>query len=445
VAKRDKARFLLKSYSHKKGTQTLAKKHIKTEFKRPPTKRQLSKWQRQQRIQRIIVIVGAIFFALVVGYIGYGYYNEQVKPLHQPVVKINNTVYDMNYYIKLLELSTRGDDPDATWARADELINVIESNELIKEVSTNLGFGVSADEINSELKRLGFPNEKVYRDVVGSGLLANRLLQNYFDPKVPTECEQVQVQAMFLESDKQAKEVIDKLKNGEDFASLAKLYSLEATTKEKGGDLGWLPKDFAYVVLGNLGNSLLKDIPFTLEAGTLSEPTYDGSVAKGIGYWLVEVMEKDEERGIHVRGILLGSQQEAEEIRGRIEAGEDFGALAKEYSQDLASKEQGGDLGWTQETLISSRVVQTLANQLEPGAVSQPTADNSVQTKGGYWLVKVVDKNDSRVLDDETRNSLKLKLFDDLLVEQREKNSIETYLTEEQKSWAVAQVIKERE
>ena len=423
----------------------MAKKHIKTELKRPPTKHQLSRWQRQQRIQRIIVIVGIIFFALVVGYIGYGYYNEQVKPLHQPVVKINDTVFDMDYYAKLLELSTRGEDSTATWSRADELINVIESGELIGEVSTDLGFGVGADEINSELRSLELPNEKVYRDVVGSRLLAARLLQNYFDPKVPTECEQVQVQAMFLESNEVAKKVIDRLGAGDNFTALAKEYSLEPITKDKGGDLGWLPKDFAYVLLGNLGDSLLKEIPFSLETGALSEPTYDGSVAKGIGYWLVEVTEKDEKKGNHARGILLGSQQEAEEVRARIEAGEDFGALAKEYSQHSASKEQGGDLGWTQETGISSRVVLSLAMQLEPGAVSQPTADNSVQTKGGYWLVKVVDRDDSRALEDETRNALKLRLFEDLLVEQREKNSIETYLTEEQKSWAVARVLKKRE
>ena len=385
---------MLKSYSVKKGTRALAKKHIKTELKRPPTKRQLSRWQRQQRIQRIIVIVGILFFALIVGYIGYGYYDEQFKPLHQPVVKINGTVFDMDYYIKLLEFYSQGEDATATSTVADELINVIESGELIRKVAEDLGFGVSADEVNSELRSLGLPDEKVYRDMVSSRLLAAKLLQNYFDPKVPTECEQVQVQAMFLESNEAAKEVIDRLKAGDDFTALAKEYSLEATTKEKGGDLGWLPKDFAYVFLGDLGDSLLKDIPFNLEPGVLSEPTYDGSVTKGIGYWLVEVMEKDEKKGSHARGILLGSRQEAEEIRARIEAGEDFGALAKEYSQAFGSKEQGGDLGWTQEGGISSKVALRLAMQLEPGVVSQPTADDSVQTKGGYWLVKVVDRDD---------------------------------------------------
>jgi parvulin-like peptidyl-prolyl isomerase len=422
----------------------LAKKQIRTELKRTPTKRQLSKWQRQRRIQRIIVIAGSLFFALVVGFIGYGYYDQQFKPLHQPVAKINDTVFDMDYYIKSLEFYSQGKDSTETWKVADEVISVIGSIELIKEVSADLGFGVNTDEVDSGLKSLGLPDEKVYRDIVSSQLLASKLFQSYFDPKVPTECEQVQAQAMFLESDEAANKIIDKLKAGDDFAALAKEYSLEAMTKEKSGDLGWLPKGFAYAVLGNLGDSLLKDIPFGLEPGVVSEPIYDGSVTKGIGYWLVEVIEKDDTKGSHVRGMLLGSHQEAEEIRARIEAGEDFGTLAKEYSQHSASKEEGGDLGWTQDLGISSRVVLSLAMQLEPGGVSQPTVDDSVQTKGGYWLVKVLERNESRSLDDETRSTLKSRLFEDLIGEQSKKISVETYLTEEQKSWAVIRVLKNR-
>jgi parvulin-like peptidyl-prolyl isomerase len=422
----------------------LAKKQIRTGLKRTPTKRQLSKWQRQRRIQRIIVIAGSLFFALVVGYIGYGYYDQQFKPLHQPVAKINDTVFDMDYYIKSLEFYSQGKDSTETWKVADEVISVIGSIELIKEVSADLGFGVNTDEVDSGLKSMGLPDEKVYRDIVSSQLLASKLFQSYFDPKVPSECEQVQAQAMFLESDEAAKKIIDKLKAGDDFAALAKEYSLEAMTKEKSGDLGWLPKGFAYAVLGNLGDSLLKDIPFELEPGVVSEPIYDGSVTKGIGYWLVEVIEKDETKGSHVRGMLLGSHQEAEEIRARIEAGEDFGTLAKEYSQHSASKEEGGDLGWTQDQGISSRVVLSLAMQLEPGGVSQPTVDDSVQTKGGYWLVKVLERNESRSLDDETRSTLKSRLFEDLIREQSKKISVETYLTEEQKSWAVIRVLKNR-
>lgn len=422
----------------------MAKKHVKTELKRAPTKRQLSKWQRQQRIQRIIAIVGALFFVLIVGYIGYGYYNEQVKPFNQPVVKINDTVFDMGYYIKLLELYSQEQDAAAISDTADNLIEIIEYGETIRRASPDLGFGVSADEVDSELKTLGFPDDKVYRDTISSMLLTSKLLQNYFDSEVPTYCEQVQVQALFVESEDVARSVADKLSAGDDFSSLAKEYSLEAITKEKGGDLGWLPKDFAYMVLGNLGDSLLTETPFNLEPGVLSEPTYDGSVVKGIGYWLVEVIEKVETKGSHAKGILLGTLEEAEEVRARLEAGDDFEALAGEYSQDLFSKGKGGDLGWTGQGEISSKVVQRLAFQLEPGVLSPPAVDDSVQTMGGYWLIRVVDRDNNRALEDDLRTMIKWKLLDDWVNENMAGNSVESYLTEQQKAWAVSQVLKDR-
>lgn len=427
----------------------MAKKHKKPELKRAPTKRQLSRWQRQRRVQHIVIIAVSLFLALIVGYIGYGYYEQQVKPFHQTVVKINGTVFDMDYYIKLLNLYSLGKDSSEVSAIADRLIEVIESGEAIREASTGLGFGVSTEEIDGELKKVGLPDDKVYRDAISSTLLSVKLLQDYFDPKVPTQCEQAQVQAIFVESDEVAKNVIKRLKAGEDFGSLAKEYSLEAVTKEKGGDLGWLLKGFTSELLGDLGNSHLEDIAFSLEPGTLSEPTYDESVTKGIGYWLVEVIEKDETKGSRVRGILLGSRHEAEEIGARIEAGEDFGALAKEYSQNSASKELEGDLGWIlpggmPQAEVINRSVIGQALQLQPGILSQPTADSSVQTKGGYWVVKVVDRDDNRALDDETRQTLELRLFEDWINEQVGKLSVERYMTQEQKFWAVDRVLKNR-
>ena len=67
-----------------------------------------------------------------------------------------------------------------------------------------------------------------------------------------------------------------------------------------------MPKGFTSELLGDLGNSRLEDIAFSLEPGMLSEPTYDESVTKGLGYWLIQVTEKDETKGSHARGILVG-------------------------------------------------------------------------------------------------------------------------------------------
>jgi hypothetical protein len=130
----------------------LAKKNVKTEPKPPPTKRQLSRRQRQERIQRIIVVAGALFFVLIAGIIVYGYYTEQYKPLHEPVAKINNTTYDMDYYIKFLELHTEGKSAEETSAIADGIIEMIEYGEVIRTASPELGFAVSTDEVTNWLK-----------------------------------------------------------------------------------------------------------------------------------------------------------------------------------------------------------------------------------------------------------------------------------------------------
>jgi parvulin-like peptidyl-prolyl isomerase len=164
---------------------------------------------------------------------------------------------------------------------------------------------------------------------------------------------------------------------------------------------------------------------------------------------LLEVVEKDETKGSDVRGMLLGSRQEAEEIRAKIEAGGDFGSLAKEYSQDSASKEQGGDLGWIlpggmPQTEVINMSIIGHALQLQPGVLSQPLADESIQTKGGYWVVKVVDKDASRAVGDDIRETLKLSLFEDWIYEQMGKLSVERYLSQEQKSWALDRVLKNR-
>jgi len=422
----------------------LAKKHKKTKSRQPPTKRQLSTWQRQRRLQRVIMIIAGVFFAFVVVFVGYGYYDDQVKPLHQPVVRVNDTVLNMDYYLKALDLYSQGQEASIVSYMADMTIDALERNELARQGVRDLGIEVTDEEIDSALEDLGLRDDEVNRELIGAELLTDKLLREYLEPKVPTACEQVQVQAMFLESETVAEEVIDGLAASDNFTALAKEFSTEALTKEKGGDLGWLPKGFAHLLLRQLGDSLLEEIAFHLEPGELSEPTYDESVAKEIGYWLIEVIEKDETMGSHARGILLGSRQEAEEIRAKLEAGEDFATLVQEHSQNPQSRESEGDLGWLRRE-AGNKVVVEAAFGLEPGVLSEPVADESVQTQGGYWLVQVLDKDADRQLDDETRELAKSKAFEDWLDEQREKSTVEKYLDAEQKSWAVARVRRDRE
>jgi parvulin-like peptidyl-prolyl isomerase len=422
----------------------LAKKRIKTEVKPLPTKRQLSRHRRQQRIQHIIYISGAVFLALLVAFVGYGFWDAQIKPFHQPAAKINGITYDMDYYIKFLNLYTKGQDATQTTTTANNLIDIIHYGQAVIRAAPELGISISNDELNSALKTMAFPDDKVHRDAVEATLLITKLLQDHFDKQIPASLEQVDTQALFVESTDVADKVRARLAAGDNFTALATEDSLEPITRGKGGNLGWLPKGFTDILLGSLGNSALKDIPFTLKAGELSEPTFDGMVSKSIGYWVVQVTEKDPKKGSHVRVILTGSRHDAETIREKILAGEDFATLVKTYSQDSASVANGGDLGWTEEGGITNRVVLGMAMPLETGAVSEPGADSTVQTVGGFWLVKAVDRDDNRTVDDNMRQTLRNGLFENWIAEKMKNDSVETLLTDEQKAWAINLVIKSR-
>ena len=422
----------------------MAKKQKKPEIKRSPTKRQMAKWQRQKRTQRIIMIVAGVFFTFIAGYIGYGYYSDQVGPFNKPVLKVNDTVFDMGYYVEVLEIYSQGQDSSSIPYMADMVVGAIEQNELIRQGAAGLGISVSKEEIEEQLKSLNLSDTKVYRDAVEVSLLAEILMENYIGPEVPTSGEQVKVQAMVLEDKMVAEDVIREFEISDNFTALVEGFSVEEATRELGGDLGWFPRGTVGVLYPELDGTLLEDIAFELEPRMLSEPTYDESVLKRIGYWLIKVIERDDANGSHINGILLGNLQEAEEIRSRIEDGEDFALLAQEYSQHVASRDIGGDMGWVQEG-SGNQIVSVNAFDLEIGVLSDPIRDDSIRTQGGCWLVRVLDKDDDRQIEDDTREILKSKAFEDWLLEQRENSSIERYLDDEQKSWAVERVLAGRE
>ncbi|HEY54919.1 MAG TPA: hypothetical protein G4N91_01375, partial [Dehalococcoidia bacterium] len=166
---------------------------------------------------------------------------------------------------------------------------------------------------------------------------------------------------------------------------------------------------------------------------------------KAVGYWLVEVTERDEEAGrAWVRMILLASEQEANEVRDRLEAGEDFAALVEEFSQHDASRPTGGVLEIASEGQISSTFYYAIFDpELEVGVLSQPIRDEEVSTSGGYWLVEVVEMDDNRQIEEEDRELLRASALADWIeaLWDDPDNDIQSYLDEEKIQWAISQVI----
>ena len=90
---------------------------------------------------------------------------------------------------------------------------------------------------------------------------------------------------------------------------------------------------------------------------------------------------------VQARHILVGKQELAEELKKRIDAGEDFSALAEEYSE-CPSKKRGGDLGWFGKGAMV-RPFEVAAFSAAEGAVVGP-----VKTEFGWHLIYVYEIQD---------------------------------------------------
>jgi parvulin-like peptidyl-prolyl isomerase len=403
---------------------------------RVPTKRQEAKWQRQKRIRRIIITAAAIFLVSIVSYVGYEYYADEIKPFNEKVITVNDVSFDMKYYVNMLDAYTRLQDIEAnnTYYYTDMVAQVIENAELKRQGAKELNITISEEEIQETVEGQQWPKGKVYRDIAETILLDENFLE-YFDSQLPDKMLQANTQVMFVESEQVANKVIDQAEKGENFTELVREFSYDNNTKQYDGNLGWLPRELMSPIMAGT---------FNLTAGEISQPICDNSTSKDVGYWLIKVSEKDPEKGINVSAMLLGSEQEAVEIKIELDAEGNFSELAKNYSQH-SSKYKGGELGWLKanETNDFSDAFNEVAFELSVDEVSEPVKDETVNTEGGCLVIKVLDKQ-QRELDDAVREMLKNKRFSEWLEQQRENSTIENKLDATRMAWAVAEVIKRR-
>jgi len=125
------------------------------------------------------------------------------------------------------------------------------------------------------------------------------------------------------------------------------------------------------------------------------------------------------EEQVHARHILVETEEEAQTVLARLEAGEDFVSLAKEFSTDESTKEDGGDLGWFPRGVMVPEFEEA-AFALQPGETS-----DIVQTSFGYHIIQVEERDPDRELEPYLLERRRTSALSDWLEEQRQSEAVE--------------------
>ena len=204
--------------------------------------------------------------------------------------------------------------------------------------------------------------------------------------------------ATVAKAEAEANSIYDQLKAGADFRQMAIAHSSDSRALE-GGDLGWRKA-------GELP-SLFAEQVFALEVGQTAAPIRSGSgfhivqllEKRGAG---TEIVEQSLVRHILVKPSEIRSEADTkaliEDIHRRLVAGEDFGALARLYSEDPSSALAGGDLGWAEPEKFTQEFADVM-RETPTGKLSEP-----FHSKFGWHVLQIMDRRQHDMSEDARRN-----------------------------------------
>ncbi len=127
---------------------------------------------------------------------------------------------------------------------------------------------------------------------------------------------------------------------------------------------------------------------------------------------------------VRVAHILFAKKEDADAALQKLNGGTDFAALAKQVSQDEATRDNGGDLGWFPRDVMPPEFEQA-AFALAPGKTS-----GVVATQLGLHILKLLERDAARALSPELIQNQRLSVFSAWLEGLRAKSKIETLVQE---------------
>jgi parvulin-like peptidyl-prolyl isomerase len=269
---------------------------------------------------------------------------EQAPTPEEPLAALVNgqPVYLSDYERALgqyeADLRLGGIDPDSPEGQAELdrnrawILNVMIERVLTEQAAAAAGVNVSDEQVDAYLQEMIAENggEEAFRAKleargetledaraeIRAGLIGMAMMQRISE-QVPTTAEHVHARHILVDTQAEAQNILAQVRSGADFAALAQAYSLDTSTKESGGDLGFFPR-------GILVAQEVEDAAFALQPGQVSEV-----VASPLGYHIVQVVERDPAREVSPENLRILQDQAIQRWVGELWAQADVQRLVE--------------------------------------------------------------------------------------------------------------------
>ncbi len=418
------------------------------------TKKHLARKQREEQQTRTILIVTIVIAVAVVGLVAYGLIDNYIVRPNHPIAKVGDQVIKADEFearvkytrVQLLEQAYQyyqyytiyGDMGSSFYSYAVSLAEQLKQSEV-----ETLGRQVLDDMINDILIR----EEAAARGITVSDAEVDAALQEafgFYPDGTPTPANTATAQATPTYSktelaivpptstptktseptatpDMTATPSEDvATEEAEATAAATGETAEDATTPEASPTITLTPTitptptTYTTEVYGqNLTdfNDLYKDYGYSVDQ--LWEVYKTNLLAEKLQEEITKDMVPVEEQ-VWARHILVETEEEAQNVLALLNEGEDWNALAAEYSTDETNKDNGGDLGWFNATTMVAAFSDAAFALEEPGQISDP-----VQTDFGWHIIQLVGKREAQMTETDFQQA-KAAAFSDWLAEHRD-------------------------
>lgn len=429
-------------------------------------RQRMAKWQRERRQQAIYLgaFSAILFFALgLVGWAAAGrYYEEHLKPAavidgrHIPLREFNRRLlFEKTRFFVIAGVPPEAESDPQLAAQVASLregaLDAVVMGELLRTIAREEGALPSRAETDDRVER-DFGELHVRHVLVPVDSAAED--KDKADAEAKAKADQVAAQ---LRADPLNEQL---------WKDVAAKESSDTGSKENGGDLGWVSAQSGFVKEFEIAM-------FALNDGQVSDP-----VKSDFGYHVIQRIEtrpagqtqlharlraagvdEDELRAIaegsllrdlyekrakeadipspqeqvHIARIIVrlpppndfeaygAALKRISDVTSGLEKGTDFAELAKEHSDDVDTRDKGGDAGWVTRSMLQALEADSVDKNIDEDVFGRAKGERTDQHSlagGDVVIYKILDKDSARAVTDDQKTKIREDAFKNWLGEQ---------------------------